>query len=462
VGTTVGHSSFLLKALYTKSRDSVLLVDESGNILQSNDEASQLLDGSTLTEWLTTDSMADLLQFLQLGSAESGRAQLRNKENAIFQVEVFPAEMGFRVVRLIGVEDPLFPSVELSRLQRLATLGQLSSEIAHGISNPLAVIQGRIELLLVRHGSVDKGITRQLQIMQEQCQRLVQLLQSLQSLSLRKLPRVQEIMLSDFFTELVQSLRSRMGARTCQVHCRVDRFSSDPFLLGVVFRNLLSKLLELSSAGKKLEINVTSSEGFLRVQLTLDGFKPSRRLVGAFQKIQSSGDILGSSLGHEFILATMLLSEMGGDLVFEEDLSGSVPVVASFPLNETRTIRRVHTLDTEMRIMVVDDHSFLRETLSAMLAEAGHKMVAASSAEEALKLIGGNLLDVIVIDYRLPGMNGEELLLQIEQNHPSLRSRCLVISGIQYVPPKGTPFLSKPFTSHKLLEIINQLAQRKG
>lgn len=77
-----------------------------------------------------------------------------------------------------------------------------------------------------------------------------------------------------------------------------------------------------------------------------------------------------------------------------------------------------------LRILIVDDHALVRAGLRARLAlEPGIARVdEASSGEEALARLAADEPDLLLADISMQGMNGIELLRQVRQRHPQLRS----------------------------------------
>jgi two-component system chemotaxis response regulator CheY len=58
------------------------------------------------------------------------------------------------------------------------------------------------------------------------------------------------------------------------------------------------------------------------------------------------------------------------------------------------------------RIMVVDDSASLRELVSATLGSAGYEVIEAANGEQALKMLNGEKIDLIVCDVLMPLMDG--------------------------------------------------------
>lgn len=72
-------------------------------------------------------------------------------------------------------------------------------------------------------------------------------------------------------------------------------------------------------------------------------------------------------------------------------------------------------------ILVVDDEDMIRESLQLFLEGQGYLVAAAASAEEALELLCGQPFDAAVVDIRLPGMSGDEMILQAHARCPGVR-----------------------------------------
>ena len=73
-----------------------------------------------------------------------------------------------------------------------------------------------------------------------------------------------------------------------------------------------------------------------------------------------------------------------------------------------------------LRVLVVDDELSVRQSLEGFLDDFGFTVVVASSAEEALDMLGSNSVDVAIVDLRLPGKSGEAFILQAHESFPNI------------------------------------------
>jgi len=125
-----------------------------------------------------------------------------------------------------------------------------------------------------------------------------------------------------------------------------------------------------------------------------------------------SADSQGQGLGATFTVSFPLLaSEQTGESAESELLEIDHPAVSE----EQRDL-------TGLTVMIVDDELDARELLTVMLQQRGAKVIAASSAAEALELLAkasnGSMPDVLVSDIGMPGQDGFDLISMIRAMEP--------------------------------------------
>jgi CheY-like chemotaxis protein len=83
--------------------------------------------------------------------------------------------------------------------------------------------------------------------------------------------------------------------------------------------------------------------------------------------------------------------------------------------------------------LCVDDDTAILRLHQRLLEDAGYSVLTAASGEEALSMLdGGTPADIAVLDYRMPGMDGEELSLQLRSRYPKL---LLIAASGNEIPP---------------------------
>lgn len=76
---------------------------------------------------------------------------------------------------------------------------------------------------------------------------------------------------------------------------------------------------------------------------------------------------------------------------------------------------------SSIHVLVIDDEPAICTSLTAFLEDYGFNASAAESAEEALDLMKNNPYHVCIVDMRLPGMSGEDLILSARERYPEQR-----------------------------------------
>jgi CheY-like chemotaxis protein len=112
-----------------------------------------------------------------------------------------------------------------------------------------------------------------------------------------------------------------------------------------------------------------------------------------------------------------------------------------------------------LRILAVDDDTLVRLTMCAQLEEMGHVVTPASSGEQAMAAFGmGEAFDLLVTDYAMPGMTGNDLTRAVRAVRPEFP--VVLATGFAEVPfdEAAVVRLSKPFNRHELTEALRKAA----
>ena len=108
-------------------------------------------------------------------------------------------------------------------------------------------------------------------------------------------------------------------------------------------------------------------------------------------------------------------------------------------------------------VLVVDDDDIVLATVRRALENTGYRVLAASSAQEAVDIVraGSTSVTVAILDYGMPDLPGTELGTMLGELCPGLR--IIISSGTPFgsIPLKpGQTFLDKPFNSRTLLSAV--------
>jgi len=118
-----------------------------------------------------------------------------------------------------------------------------------------------------------------------------------------------------------------------------------------------------------------------------------------------------------------------------------------------------------MRILIVEDEVSVARKIASALTEAGHDHKAIHDGEAALDEVRKTPFDLIVLDIRLPGMDGFQVLQRLRTQH--LASRVLLLTARGAVDDRVTglelgadDYLPKPFAMQELVARVHALGRR--
>lgn len=110
-------------------------------------------------------------------------------------------------------------------------------------------------------------------------------------------------------------------------------------------------------------------------------------------------------------------------------------------------------------VLVVDDDSFFRETISMVLQRKGHEVLTGGDGDEAVELIAKMPMDLVITDINMPGKDGLEVLQFVHQLHPEIR--VITMSGYECpeIPDIAAHYahMSKPFNFGDLVAKVDEL-----
>ncbi len=112
------------------------------------------------------------------------------------------------------------------------------------------------------------------------------------------------------------------------------------------------------------------------------------------------------------------------------------------------------------RILVVDDEPFFQEMFREVLSAAGHATRTASSAEEALQLLGQEHFDLLLTDIVMPGLDGIGLVQEAKARDPDIEAVAVtghedVRLAVQAMKAGCAEFLTKPVDRGELAEVAD-------
>lgn len=328
---------------------------------------------------------------------------------------------------------------------RFAAAGQLIAGVAHEVNNPLMAIAALTDSRL-EDPDLPAGLRDDLQQMRRQARRAGKLLSGLLRFVRAGEPLGTSLALNDVVRSAVDLVSYRLGVDEITLELRLD--PSLPLALGSAGRieqvvvNLLSNGLDAlrdTDRPRRLTVDTWTGGGkvFAAVTDSGEGIVPmmERRLFLPFATTKGAD---GTGLG--LYISRQILRESGGELRHEPTARGArfVMELIAAPSDAVasgngstpgmRSGRPEPTL-RGVQVLVVDDEPAVRQPIARFLGRRGALVREAGDGREALDLIEALEPAVLLVDLRMPRMDGMELCERMARERPHLLDRVIILSG---------------------------------
>jgi two-component system, NtrC family, response regulator PilR len=119
------------------------------------------------------------------------------------------------------------------------------------------------------------------------------------------------------------------------------------------------------------------------------------------------------------------------------------------------------------KILVADDEQSMREFLDIMLKKEGYKVSLASNGEEVAKLVDNDLFDLVLLDIRMPKLDGISALKKIKANAPEtvvimITAYASADTAIKAMKEGAYDYITKPFKVEEIKLIIKNALEKKN
>lgn len=116
------------------------------------------------------------------------------------------------------------------------------------------------------------------------------------------------------------------------------------------------------------------------------------------------------------------------------------------------------------RILITDDSADIRQLLSALMVEEGHKVLVASDGMKALEVVDTELPDLMILDVMMPNLDGYGVLREMNERNVTNDVKVLILTAktaeadwVRGYKLGADQYLTKPFGSDELIDSVNDL-----
>lgn len=120
----------------------------------------------------------------------------------------------------------------------------------------------------------------------------------------------------------------------------------------------------------------------------------------------------------------------------------------------------------QIKMMLVDDEERFLKTTQKLLSKKGYDVLTATGGVEALEKLAGHNIHVVVLDVKMPGMDGIAILREIKRSHPlveviMLTGHATVESAVDGLKSGATDYLMKPTDIEELIKKVEEAYEKR-
>jgi two-component system NtrC family sensor kinase len=374
------------------------------------------------------------------------------------------------VILVEDVTEQRILEAQLIQNDKMASIGQLVSGVAHELNNPLTSIAGLAELLLERepHPTFPH---EHLRVIHDQAERAGRIVRNLLTFARKGVAEKAAVDLNDVAVRTSLLIVYELQLHGIELESDLspepvvvlgDRYELQQVLLNLVNNavHAVSQLEPDRPRRIRLETALQSGTAVLRVRDSGPGVPPHliSYLFTPFFTTKAPGE--GTGLG--LSLSYGLVKAHGGILDYEARPEGGAEFRISLPAYQAPDVgeRRQAPRPEGHRILVVDDDPAVHRLVSALFTPQGHVVEAVRSGSQGLRMLKDRHFDLIVADAMASVGQSELFVHALVTQRPETCARVVLgVTGNGDLPEPGPDFgirrIRKPFS----LRDLNALAE---
>ena len=470
------------EATFDAISEGIALVDGGGAIQRAN-AALAALAGRPVTAIVgrgldaavfgASSAVADLLHAAAAGARPAPVVRRSALLGRVLRVAAAPAPRAAEGASVVVVVEDITEQqaieAQLIQSEKMAAVGTLVSGIAHELNNPLTSIAGLSEFLLEQPGAAGGVAREHLRVINEQAERAGRIVRDLLTFARKGPAERAAVDLGDLVVRTVALMDYELKRRgvTAEVAVAPDLppVWGDRHQLQQVALNLIGYAAQAMASlpdgrPRVVRIGVTPEGGsvVLRVADTGPGLDPEvqSQMFSPFFTTKAPGEGTGLGLFVSYGIATA----HGGTLTAESEPGRGATLILALPFARLAPGAGPAPATPARRILVVDDDPVARQVVSVLFGGSGHRVDAAASGADALRLAAAARYDLVIAD-RLASAEGEPLPAALVRL-PGIRAERLILSTSEALldgPGRGPAphLLHKPFDLRELKRVAEEV-----
>ena len=382
------------------------------------------------------------------------------------------------------VETLKTTQAQLIQSEKLSGIGEFVAGVAHELNNPLTSVMGFSELL--KAADKNPQHKRYLEMIHKSALRCQKIVQSLLSFARRHAPERKLSSINELVESAVEILQYQMRTINIEMSTLLDgnlpKAMVDPHQVQQVFLNIINNARQAIEGHRpKGWVRITTETRGQTIRVVFEDNGPGiaeANLSKVFDPFFTTKEV-GKGTGLGLSLCYGIIKEHGGIINVSSKPGCGATFVVELPLPKNSNAvngaahpnGEAHPAAPEekreppkqpivngregvgKKVLVIDDEEAILQMVRDALSEHGYEVDIARDGESALRILTQRAYDLALCDWKMPGLNGQQVYERIRASNPALSDRMIFITG-DVISDKTQKFLeeqkkvclSKPFS----------------
>ena len=369
---------------------------------------------------------------------------------------------------------------QLIQSEKLSGIGEFIAGVAHELNNPLTSVMGFSELL--QKVEIDPQYKRHLEMIHKSALRCQKIVQALLGFARRTAPERKAVCLNSLIEAAMEILLYQLRTSNVEVTLKLDphlpQAMVDPHQIQQVFVNLINNARQaIESHHPKGWIKITTTRHGETVRVIFQDNGPGipeQNLSKIFDPFFTTKEV-GKGTGLGLSLCYGIIHEHGGTITPRSRPGEGATFIIELPVTheagEVIDETPASEVDTShiregvgKKVLVIDDEEPILHMVREALTPRGYEVDIASDGESGLRRMAEKKYDVALCDWKMPGLNGQQVYERARALNPALSSKMIFITGDvinertrKFLEQQNKICLPKPFTIAEFRSAIKKV-----
>jgi two-component system, NtrC family, sensor kinase len=333
---------------------------------------------------------------------------------------------------------------QLVQTEKLSAIGKFVAGVAHELNNPLTGVIGFSEML--QDTGINEHQQNYLNRVIDSAERCHKIVQSLLSFSRRRRPERTSVNINQLIESTVEIFKYELPVSNIEVTSDLasdlPALLIDPHQIQLVFLNILNnarQAIESQETSGVIHITTELTEGHVRISFCDNGPGiPSENLSQIFDPFFTTKSV-GEGTGLGLSLSYGIIREHDGAITAKNNDEKGVTFIIDLPVvsikDEHKPIKIPPAAFAKLerasanKILVIDDEENILELIKEALAGYGYNVETVCDGESALRAVKNQTYDLIICDWKIPGISGQSFYERLREMNPQALQRFFFITG---------------------------------